>query len=176
MSAQRHAEEAGSIYTEADISDHLERQRDVSQFIRDSEPANEKIAQLDETIDKVTEILADRYDSFEDYVPYHPVDWVPEDDQIRSSFPGDAMVKAYILRKVSPEVSGYDSLERRLHGDRQLAVEMGFEPGKIPDHTTFSTQWWERYVHDFRQHVRYEAAKAALKCQQYGLEISDDAQ
>lgn len=176
MPALRHAEEDRSIYTEADISDHLERQRDVSQFIRDSEPANEKIAQLDETFDEVTEILADRYDSVEDYVPHHVVDWVPEDDQINSSFPGDAMVKAYILRLVSPDISGYDSLERRLHGDRQLAVEMGFEPGKIPDHTTFSTQWWERYLADFRKHARYEAAKAALKCRQYGLVISDDAE
>jgi len=67
VSALRHAEEDGSIYTEFDISDHLERQRDVSRFIRDSEAANEKIAQLDETLDEVTEILADRYDSVEDY-------------------------------------------------------------------------------------------------------------
>jgi hypothetical protein len=177
VSAPRPADEPDSVYTDYDISDYLARQRDVSRFDRsDSEPANDKLAQLDETLDQAIDILSESYDTVQDYVPHHPVDWVSKDDQINSSFPGRAMVKAYILRLVSPEISGYDSLEWRLHGDRQLAVTMGFEPGKIPDHTTFSTQWWERYLADFRTHARYEAAKAAMKCRQYGLEISEEAE
>ena len=165
------------LYTEFDISDELGRHRDVSRFIR-SEPDDPDgpIAKLDDTIDEAIAVLTERYDTVHDYVPYHPVDWVSEDDLIHSSFPGRAMVKAYILKLVSPEISGFDSLQWTLERDDELAAEMGFEPGKIPHYSTFATQWWERYRHDFREHARFEAAKAALKCRQYGLEISEKAE
>jgi len=118
----------------------------------------------------------ERYDTCQDYVPHHPVDWVSEDDVINSSFPGRVMVKTYILKLVSPDISGFDSLQWRLDRNPDLAVAVGFDPGKIPHHTTFATQWWERYRPDFREHARYEAASAALKCRQYDLEISDEGE
>jgi hypothetical protein len=86
------------------------------------------------------------------------------------------MVKAYILKLISPDISGFDSLQWALERTPGLAAAMGFEPGKIPHHTTFATQWWERYRPDFREHARYEAARAALKCQQYDLAISDEGE
>lgn len=170
------ADERESAYTEFDISEDLERQRDVSRKLRDSEPATEELADLNDALDDLTDTLGERYESVEEFMASHFVDWVPDDDQINSSFPGRAMVKAYILRLVSPEISGYDSLERKLNRDTQLAADLGFEPERIPDHTTFSTQWWERYVQDFREHARYEAAKAAVDCRDYDLAISQEAE
>jgi len=165
------------LYTTFDISDDLERHRDVSQFIRsDSDDVGGAIARLDETLDQAAEILSERYDTCQDYIPHHTVDWVDEDDVINSSFPGRAMVKAYILKLVSPDVNGFDSLQWTLERNPDLAASMGFDPGKIPHHTTFATQWWERYHPDFREHARYEAARAALKCRQYGVEISDEGE
>lgn len=124
---------------------------------------------LDDTIDEAIAVLTERYDTVHDYVPHNPVDWVSEDDLIHSSFPGRAMIKAYILKMVSPDISGFDSLQWMLEEAGEMAAAIGFDPEKIPHHTTFATQWWERYRHDFREHARYEAAKTALKCKQYGL-------
>jgi len=165
------------LYTEFDITDDLERQRDISRFIQtEPEDPDGAIAKLDETIGEAIAVLTERYDTSHDYVPHHPVDWVHEDDLIQSSFPGHAMVRAYILKLVSPQIGGFDSLQWMLERNSEMAAAMGFDPRKIPHHTTFATQWWERYRPDFRNHARFEAAKAALKCQQYDLEISEKAE
>jgi len=149
----------------------------VSRFrLSESDSPNEQFAELDEKLEEVTQLLGDRYDSVEDYIANHFVDWVDEDDLINSSFPGPAMVKAHILKRISPDIDGYDSLQWTLEGNADLAKSIGFDPGNIPHHTTFSTQWWERYRPAFREHVRFEAALAALKCQQYDLEISEEGE
>ena len=128
------------LYTEFDITDDLERQRDISRFIRtEPEDSDGAIAKLDETIDEAVAVLTERYDTSHDYVPHHPVDWVHEDDLIQSSFPGHAMVKAYILKLVSPQIGGFDSLQWTLERNSEMSAAMGFGPGKIPHHTTFAT-------------------------------------
>jgi hypothetical protein len=162
----------GSPYTDFDISDELERQRDVSALTGSTDgdsPLEEKLAEA-------TEKVGAGYETVSDYLPHHNVDWVSEDDVIQSSFPGAAMVRAYILKFVSPRISGFDSLQWTLEADAELADGLGFDPTSIPNHTTFSTQWWERYRGDFRTHVRYEAARAAARCQSFDIPISDEGE
>lgn len=160
-----------SAYTSADISDHLERARDPSRN-RVPEDDDSELANL---IREAQSQVAEQYDSVQEFVAHTPIDAIPEDDTINSSFPTMAMARAYVLKLISPEISGYDKLEWRLSRNPDLAEEMGFEPGKIPDHTTFSTQWWERYRPAFRRHLEAEAASAAVRAQELGLEVSDDA-
>lgn len=168
----REPRDHGSPYTDFDISDELERDRDVSALTSSTDGDSS----LADKIAEATEKLGSRYETVSDYIPHHNVDWVSEDDVIQSSFPGAAMVRAYILKLVSPEISGFDSLQWTLEGDADLADGLGFEPTSIPDHTTFSTQWWERYRPDFRTHVRYEAARAAARCRSFDIPISTEGE
>jgi len=168
---------ADPLYTEHDISDQLERHRDVSGD-RDPDPdeVSDELGELAEKINEVSSLLSERYDSLKDYLPHYFPDVVDEDELIDSSFDKRAMMRAYILKMISPNVGGFDSLEWTLEHDQEFAEALGFEPGEIPDHTTFSTQWWERYRPGFRDHARYEAARAAVRAQEYGIEVSEGAE
>lgn len=162
------------LYTTADISEEVEQHQDLTGLIEQQQRDNhDEHDELAAAIAEAEDVLADRYDDLADFVATRFPDHVPEDDLTDSRFPGRAMVRAYVWKMLSPDISSFDLLTFRLENDRELAERMEFDPDDIPDRTTFSTQWWERYRPAFRRHVRYEAAYTALRAQQFGLEISE---
>lgn len=98
-----------------------------------------------------------------------------KDSQTNSQFPIQAMTRAYIVRIVSPNINGFDQLEWYLERNAEIAELYDFDPDNIPDRTTFSTQWYERYDRSYRHYIRWEAAKFAAKMKYYDIEIDDSA-
>jgi len=178
--AIRKAASEGTLYTDCDISDHLEQQRDVSRRDRDvshhDEEVQEKLEEADKLLDEVRAQQADTFDSLAEFVAHQVVDAVPRDDLINSSFPTIAMAQAYIFKLISRGISGFDRLQWMLEDNPEIADTMGFDPTRIPDHTTFSTQWWDRYRPAFRTHLKAEAAEVAVTAKETGFTVSDKAE
>lgn len=132
-------------------------------------------SKLESLIEKARDQLSEQYDRIDDYIANYSPDAVPHDDLKDSRFPTQAMVRAYILKLLSPQIGDYALLETRLNHNPQWASRMGFDPTDIPDRTTFSTSWWERYRPAMREHIRFEAARAARYAQDYDLDLSPTA-
>lgn len=171
-------ESEDSRYTEFDISDHLKRTYDTSRPDYDTNERARSDAEkkLDAVIEEATEVLASKFDSLPEYVAHSLVDVIPEDKMINSSFPTMAMAQAYVLKLISPDITGYDKLQWTLEDNPEIADEMGFNPDRIPNHTTFSTQWWERYRPALRWHIKGRAANVAVQAKDYGFEVSETAE
>jgi len=165
-------EPAGDLYTDFDISEHLENARDVS-GLRNTDPDATEYSEFQETLNEVEDLLAERYETLAEYIATKTIDVVDEDDCIDSGYHPWAMARAYILKLLSPDISSFDMLNHRLERSPEIAEKMYFDADDIPSRTTFSTQWWERYRPDFREHLRYEAARAAVQAQKFDLEISE---
>ena len=166
-------EGAGGPYTTADISEHVSntRERAISVGLSDSDDSSDRLSEL---IDEAREKVYDDRDSIAEVLQYETLDVVSEDSLIDSSFDDRAMVRAYILKRISADIGGFDSLQWHLERNPKIAAGFGFEDGKVPDRTTFSTQWWERYRHSFREHVRFEAARVAAKLKGHGFNLVED--
>ncbi|RLM67111.1 transposase [Halorubrum sp. Atlit-26R] len=169
-------EDSGGPYTTADISEHVSntRQNQLSAALSQPDDCSGKSAELIEAIEQArAESYANR-DSIADQLQYEVVDVVPQDDLINSSFNGMAMMRAYILKMISDDISGFDSLQWYLEQNPEIASGFGFEDGKVPNRTTFSTQWWERYRPAFREHVRFAAARIAAKLKSHDFNLVED--
>jgi len=140
-----------------------------------SEPSGEtQFFEFEKTLQKARDKFASQLDGLDDFVAVYTPDAVSEDDLIDSEFPTQAMVRGFILKLLSPEIGDYNLLEFRLDTNSEWAEKMGFNPEKVPDRTTFSKHWWERYRPSMRTHIRFEAARTAKEALKHGFEISEE--
>lgn len=160
-------------YSPSELAPEIEQQRET--LLAEPSSDDTEFSDFDDTLQRAREQFSDRLDSLDDFVAVYTPDAVSPDDQIKSQFPTQAMVRAYILKLLSPEIGDYNLLEFRLDINSEWAERMGFDPDDTPDRTTFSTQWWERYRPSMRTHIKFEAARAAKEALKYGFDISEEA-
>lgn len=169
-------EDSGGLYTTADISEHVSntRQNQLSAALSGPDDYSGKSAELVEAIEQSRAESYAKRDSIADQLQYEAIDVVPQDSLINSSFNGMAMMRAYILKMISDDIGGFDSLQWYLERNPEIASGFGFEDGKVPNRTTFSTQWWERYRPAFREHVRFAAARIAANLKGHNFNLVED--
>lgn len=166
-----------SIYTDSERECERiarERTRDIRSNLKSAEEHDDQFYEARKLIEDARKQQYSKYDSIAELLRAKLVEAVPEDSLINSQFPDHAMAKAYVLKMISADVTGFDKLEWLLESNDELAEDFGFNPDKIPDRTTFSTQWWERYRPAFRTHVRFEAARIATEIQGHGFNLAED--
>jgi hypothetical protein len=169
--------EDDSLYVDDDSACEMiakNREQQISAGLRSPEDYDDEFAELNELLEEVSEQIYSKYDSIAELLRYKHVDAIGKDSLINSSFPDRAMGRAYVLKMISADITGFDRLEWLLKDNSELAEDYGFDPENIPDRTTFSTQWWERYRPAFRRHIQFEAARIATEIQGHGFNLVDD--
>lgn len=174
-----HYVEKGEI-TEG-VSEYRQRQikvalRSPEDITFDGMPSDEEIeTEIVEGLQRLDEIIYGELDTIEEALIPKNIAASDLDSFIDSKFPVRAMVKAYIIKMVSPNISGFDQLEWFLDRNSEIAEGYGFDPEDIPDRTTISTQWYERYLPAFRQFVRFKAAYFAAEMTNHDYELDEKA-
>ncbi|AFH22008.1 hypothetical protein OSG_eHP14_00140 [environmental Halophage eHP-14] len=139
---------------------------------------SELIEQLNEKLDKLDSQLKQKYDGVEDLCNFALIDAIYEDDLYEdANYDFQRMAAAWLFRLIAPS-DGYsmmswaqlaDALE-----DDEVAEKLGFEPGNTPSEKTLRTHWWTRVRPAFREHIRYEAARKAVRAEQIGLKTAEN--
>lgn len=170
--------EPDHLYIDAELDGgyiERDRKRRMSGIVdTPDEHGNEEIAKVEELLEEVAAQMYSKYDSIAELLRYKHVDAVEKDSLISSSFPDRAMGKAYVLKMISADITGFDRLEWFLKDNPETAEAYGFDADRIPDRTTFSTQWWERYRPAFRRHIRFEAARIGADAKGHGFNLIED--
>jgi hypothetical protein len=170
-------------YGEPDFGEDIDEWR-ARQIENALEPVEEKGSDnedsllTDEFVDKLGQLddkIYDDKESVEEALTTENIDAFRGDSFTNSKFPIRAMAKGYILRMVSPDINSFDKLRRYLENNSNIAEAYGFDPNDIPDRTTFSTQWYDRYLPGYRKHIRFEAAQFAANMKRRGFELDDNA-
>jgi|AntRauMinimDraft_4_1070384.scaffolds.fasta_scaffold02155_3 hypothetical protein len=168
----------GDLYLDADAhGEFIDRNRESqvsAGLLTVDDCSSEKIAESVEIIQEATDDLYSKYDSVADALRHKFIDAVDRDNQINSSFDDQAMAKSYVLKMIWADISGFDQLGWFLEDNPEIAEDYGFDPERIPHRTTFSTQWWERYLPAFRKHIRFEAARIAASLKGHSFNLVDD--
>ena len=154
-----------------------ERQRKIELALERPEDYEDADDDTDELLHELNKSFGERYsdcDSIADALSLRIIDAFHKDSLTNSNFPIRAMAKAYILKMLSAEITGFDQLEWYLKRNETVAEDFGFDPDNIPDRTTFSTQWWDRYRPGYRDHIRFTAAETAAKIRGYGFDLDED--
>jgi len=154
-----------------------ERERKINLALERPEDYEDADDETDELLQQLNQSFAEKYrdcDSIADALSLQIIDAFHKDSLTNSTFPVRAMAKAYILKMLSAETTGFDQLEWFLERNAAVAEDFGFAPDNIPDRTTFSMQWWDRYRLGYRDHIRFTAAETAAKIRGYGFDIDDD--
>ncbi|MDQ2050758.1 transposase [Natronolimnohabitans sp. A-GB9] len=137
------------------------------------------LSSLDEKLEKVDKLLAQRYDGVEDLLTPVLIDWVGKDNQKPNShYDFGPMISAWAYRLIAPSegysLVSWEQLEGRLDSNPRLAEKLGFDPDDTPSEKTLRTQWWSRVRPGFRRHLRYEAARKAVRAEDIGLETAEN--
>jgi hypothetical protein len=182
-------EDAGEVpdhYTEKgkaaeDVSGHRQRQIEIAlqspnELSFEGIPCDDDLqTEIVEGLQNLDEKIYSGKDSIEEALTAQNLDASERDSFNNSRFPVRAMVKAYIIKIVSPNISGFDQLEWSLERSPEIAEDYGFDPEDIPDRTTFSTQWYERYLPGFREYVRFETARFAAEMTNHDFKLDEKA-
>lgn len=137
-----------------------------------------ELEDLNNALKELRQLQADRYDAVVDVLHHTFLDVVPEDDDLysKSPYPIRPMAKAWVYRLVAPSdgysVVSWEQLEERL-AEPGFAEKLKFNPENTPSERTLREHWWDRVRSAFRDHVRYMAAKLAVKCEEFGVETAE---
>lgn len=155
--------------------------RTVRQPITDDDwgGTHENLEELESAIEEVRQLQADRYDAVGDVLHHTFLDVVPGEDDLysKSPYPIRAMANTWVYRLVAPSdgysVVSWEQLEGRLT-DPDFAERLKFDPENTPAERTLRKHWWDRVRPAFRDHVRYMAAKLAVKCEEYDVTTAEN--
>lgn len=88
-----------------------------------------------------------------------------------------SVVGAWVYRLIAPS-KGYSVMSWRQLADalenRVVAKKLGFTPGQTPSARTLREQYSNRVDDDFRDQLRYEAARKAIHAQELGFDTAEN--
>lgn len=163
-------------YSEGVDSDRVERHRErqIEAIQSDSEADDGPLGALKELTEKAASEIHSDTQSFAEFL--RPAIWdVAEgvdDTYTRGSYDFDTVVAAVVYFIAREDLDSWHDLEVFLKANPETASELGFHEN-IPDHTTFSRTWNDRFKPAFRDHLRHIAQRETLKARKHDIPVPD---